>query len=227
MKISAALALVVASSAFGAYTVQSRTSDVQRVSWNYREPAGNFTTSLGSTTSLNPFIVYTNPGNPNPAYVYQESSLSTYGATYRGRTGAWGTSGPPAGSNRYGQYEVSSFQLTFSISSAESFSLLGSVMRGLNANVTLKLEPLTVGASPMRSFVADWNSPNWQPIAVNWTGVLLAGTYRLSILERGAEAPSGEVNQITESDFTFLIPAPSAAAPFVALGLIASRRRRH
>ncbi|MBX3389848.1 MAG: hypothetical protein KF691_10390 [Phycisphaeraceae bacterium] len=223
--LTAALAMGIASSALSAYTVQSRFSEVKRVSWNWLE--GNSSSSLGSTTSFNPFIVYTNPGNPNPANVYQESSLSAFGATYRGYTSAWGTSGPPAGSNRYGQYETSSFELNFNLSTTESYALAGSFIRGLNGNTTLKLERISGTPTVLRSFVADWNSPNWQPIDVNWTGVLTAGNYRLSIFETGAQAPNGEVGQMTQSNFTFQVPAPGAPGAFLALALIATRRRRN
>lgn len=215
--------LATAANSFGAYAVQSRLSEVKYVQWD--DLAGGSTNVLGSTTSISttPFVVPT----ANPNIDYQASALTTAGATYRGYTSAWGGTGPPFGSNHYGAYYVSTFQFVFEVTSPANYSLSASLRRLFNATVTLKLDPLSVGASPARSAVSTSDpGSNFAPTLVDWTGTLLAGTYRLSIVESGQQVRAGEFSQGSESSFTFAIPTPGAWTACAISGLILARRRR-
>lgn len=207
--------MATASSALGAYTVDSRFSEVKRVNWNQLE--GTTTSMLGTTTSLGAFNVGT----------YQISSTNAAGATYSGRTTASGTVGPPAGSNHLGSYETSHFEMVFTITTASNFTLSGSLQRYFFATSVLKLEGLTAGTSATRTANATGSPDNdFAADLVNWSGTLLAGQYRLSIDERGNEVHAGEWAQGTKSSFTFSIPAPGASTACALAGLIATRRRR-
>ncbi|MFO0861047.1 MAG: hypothetical protein U0570_10850 [Phycisphaerales bacterium] len=217
-----ALAVVgsFAFSASGAVTFSSRFSEVTRVSWDDR--AGNTTEILGTTTAFGSFVVPTG----SPSIKYQNSTTGLVGATYSGYTSAWGGTGPPAGSNHYGGYERSRFELIFVVTGTANYTLDGSLQRYFNATSVLRLAPTAPGGSPARTISAA-GSPGdgFAPTPVSWTGTLLAGTYKLSIDESGQQVRAGEFSQGSASSFTFVIPSPSAAAVlFGALPLF--RRRR-
>lgn len=210
----APLAFATAANTLGAYTVDSRLSEVKRVNWNMLE--GTTTNVLGTTSTLGSFTTS-----------YQTSSLNAAGATYSGHTTAWGGVGPPAGSNRYGGYETSRFEMVFTVTTATNFTLNGSLQRYFAATSVLKLEGLTAGTSATRTASATGIPNNdFAPDLVNWSGTLLAGQYRLSIDERGNQVFAGEWAQGTTSSFTFAIPSPGASTACALAGLIAMRRRR-
>jgi hypothetical protein len=208
-------------SASAAYTVVSRFSEVRYVNWNDLE--GTTTSVLASTTALDPFSFSTT----TPALGMQESALSSGGATYTGKTSASGRRGPPAGSNNFGEYTRSQFEIVFTVSSIANYTLTGSLQRVFNATSVLRLEPLTPGGSSTRTASAAgvWDN-DWAPTLVNWTGTLQTGTYKLSIVDVGQTLRAGEANQGTTSSFNFVIPSPSSVLVIAVASLLLTHRRR-
>ena len=223
MKLVLIMVAGISSSAFGAYTVQSRFSEVKRFNFDNQFPTQN--EILGTTTGFGAFTVLS--GSNPPFQYYQNSSLSAGGAIYSGLTEGSASVGPPAGSGLSGSYIVSKFQIVFDVSVATDFTLAASLQRIWYGNVTLKLEPLSVGASPAMTAIALGQlENNFAPTLVNWSGTLLAGQYRLSIEDHAGNPPPGIIPTGTNSSFTFSIPAPSAAGLLLALAIPAARRRR-
>ncbi|MBY0112312.1 MAG: PEP-CTERM sorting domain-containing protein [Phycisphaerales bacterium] len=219
----AAASIGLVTNASAAYQVTSRTSEVRKISEDNLNPPAIPNQLLGSTNTLDPFSV----PRPFTSKFYQSSSLSATGATYVSTTDAQGSRQGPAGSGYSGYYTTSSFQFTFTLTSAANFTLVGSLQRIWSGSVLLKLDSLTAGSIYNRSVAATNNlDVNFAPTLVNWSGLLPAGDYRISIMDRGERASPGVPGQGTESSFTFVIPAPTTAAPMLALGVFVARRRR-
>lgn len=207
---------LVSWSASAAVTINSRLSEVTRVSWSNQSQST--TTVLGTSTALGSFSVPT----------YQTSNTTATGGTYAGVTDASGSSGPPAGSGRYGTYTRSRFEINFTVTGTADYTVTGSLQRFFNATSVLRLVRTTQNGSPTRTISAAGSaSDNFAATPVNWTGTLIAGSYKLSIDDNGSEVLAGEPFQGTNSSFTFVIPAPASAAMFAACALpLAFRRRR-
>lgn len=220
LAVASALIQVHASAA---YQVTARNSEVRKFSENNLFPPPNPNEVLGSTTNFNPFSV----AIPFSTKFYQKSSLSPTGATYESYTSSSGSRQGPAGSGFVGSSVSSSFSINFTLTSAANFSLSGSLQRRFGGSVLLKLDSLTAGPAYNRSATAlsDFGD-NFAPTEVNWSGVLPTGNYRLSILDDAQRASPGVPDQGTASSFTFVIPAPTTAAPLLGAAMIAARRRR-
>lgn len=223
MKCGAMVAVVVGfagfavASASAGYVVNSRLSEFKRHYFDNQMPPP--ADEVYSTSGMGELLV---PGSP----VKHRSAITGTGATYAAYCNTMNVVGPPFGSGEYGFFDTSRFEIVFTVTGTADFTLTGSLMRWFISNATLRLDPLTAGASPARLATAT-GSPgnNFAPDLINWSGTLLAGQYRLSILDQGHGDTATSSSYVT-SNFTFTIPTPATAIALLALGIPAARRRR-
>lgn len=210
---------VVSAAASGAVSIVSRFSEVTQTNWSNQVPTTVDT--FGTTTALGLFKA------PSLRPI-QTSTVGVGGATYSGSTGSVASSGPPAGSGRFGSYTRSRFEFTFTVTDSADFTLTGSLRRFWSATSVLRLDPLSPGASAARIASATGSTDNdFAANLVNWSGTLAAGTYKLSIDESGQESDLGLFGaQSSVSSFTFVIPTPSSLALLAAAAFPLARRRR-
>lgn len=216
----AAVAAFVGATASAGYVVNARYSEFKRDRFDNQYPTVD---DVYSTSGMEELYV-PNTGN-NPAL--HRSNLNAFGATYSGYVNSVEHTGPPAGSGRYGYIDTSRFELTFTISEATAFSLVGTLHSYFYASSTLRLDPLTGGASPALLATATGSiDNNFAPNPVNWSGTLLAGQYRLSIRDYGENSAASFSGQYAKSNFVFNIPSPGTALAMLGLAIPAVRRRR-
>lgn len=199
------------------YVVNSRFSEFKREYFdNQMPPPPN---EVFSTSGMGELLV---PGSP----VKHRSALTSTGATYAAFCDSSNISGSPSGSGLSGFKDTSRFEIVFTVTGTANFTLAASLQRWFIANSTLRLDPLTAGASPALIATAT-GAPlnNFAPDIINWSGTLLAGQYRLSILDRGI-GDSATSSSYAKSSFTFTIPTPATAGVLLALAIPAARRRR-
>lgn len=209
---------VVSAAASGAVSIVSRFSEVTQTNWSNQVPTTVDT--FGTTTALGLFKA------PSLRPI-QTSTVGVGGATYSGSTGSVASSGPPAGSGRFGSYTRSLFEFTFTVTDPADFTLTGSLRRFWSATSVLRLDPLSPGASAARIASATGSTDNdFAANLVDWSGTLAAGTYKLSIDESGQESDPGLFAQSSVSSFTFVIPTPSSLALLAAAAFPLARRRR-
>lgn len=206
-----------AATASAGYSVDSRFSEFTRVYFDNQMPPP--ASEIYSTTGMGALIV---PGSPVPHF----STLTATGAEYSAYCNSANLTGPPAGSGLYGFHDTSRFELVFTVTGTAQFTLTGSLQRWFIAESTLRLDPLTVGASPALIATATGDPiNNFAPDIVNWSGTLLAGQYRLSILDKGI-GDTATSTSYAKSSFVFTIPAPATAAGLLAIGIPGAIRRR-
>lgn len=210
----------LAVSAQAGYTVNSRYSEWTQENFDTSSPPP--ANQFYSTTSLGSFVV---PGLGAGA-ARHSSNLTASGATYSAHTNGLTTTAPPNGGGNRGYFSGSRFEMVFTITEAANFTLVGVLEHIQGTPVTLKLEALSVGGSPTYAFVATNTFPPYPPDSVNWSGTLLAGQYKLSIVEGGIRAWGGASIWGTNSNFTFSIPSPGTAGVLLALAAPVLRRRR-
>jgi hypothetical protein len=204
-------------SASAGYVVDSRFSEFKRVHFdNQMAPPPN---EVFSTSGMGELLV---PGSP----VRHRSALTSTGATYNAYCDSSNVTGPPSGSGLSGYRDTSRFEIVFTITGTANFTLTASLQRWFMADSTLRLDPLTIGASPALLATAMGTvQDNFVPTPVNWSGTLLAGQYRLSILDHGI-GDSATSTSFAKTSFTFTIPTPATTGALLALAIPAARRRR-
>lgn len=157
-------------------------------------------------------------------FLYEAGAGQTSSADTQGVSGS-GYAYAGIDSQYYGSSGRSTFDITFTVTSATPYSLSG----GLEIeHGSLFLSTLTLyqGATALQSWTADWDE---EQVSFGVSGVLAPGTYRLV-----AEATAGPSDYGVDQgyagasyDFVFVVPEP-ATALCVSLGLLslALRSRR-
>lgn len=191
--------------------------------------------------------------DPDPALRWNETATATalgeitlstpHGGTFTSRASAndiggsfWGSSWRPYFSSSFVESRSSSLEVTFVITGPPAD--LSLEMWGTSwppGNAILRITNL---AGTVEHFNADWIATNpgssqspqeWS--SATWTGQLGPGSYRLSASAAGyvTWGPGGGQPWSGSGSFGFgltIVPAPPAALAFLAVGAMASRRRK-
>lgn len=175
--------------------------------------------SSGTFVPSSPFAPFSASNFAFEAGAGQTSSVDTQGASGAGYAYAG------IDSQYYGSSGRSTFDITFTVTSATPYSLSGDLEIELGSYFVSTLT-LYQGATALQSWTADWSD---EQVSFGVSGVLAPGTYRLVAEATAGPSDYGVDQGYTGAsyDFVFVVPEP-ATALLVGLGLLslALRSRR-